>query len=73
MYRAGKTCAKGKTVEPDYKKMVTTDPSEFVVLADYVPSIVQEIRYYSTYNFVGDRSTATRSRSRSSPWRRRAP
>ena len=55
MYRAGKTGAKGKTVEPDYKKMVTTDPSGFVVLADYVPSIVQEIRYYSTYNFVGDR------------------
>ena len=31
------------------------DPSGFVVLADYVPGIVQEIRYYSTYNFIGDR------------------
>ena len=31
------------------------DPSGFVVLADHVPSIVQEIRYYSTYNFIGDR------------------
>ncbi|MBR2305433.1 MAG: M15 family metallopeptidase [Ruminococcus sp.] len=31
------------------------DPSGFVVLADYVPSIIQEIRYYSTYNFIGDR------------------
>ena len=31
------------------------DPSGFVVLADYVPSIVQEIRYYSTYNFIGER------------------
>ena len=31
------------------------DPSGFVVLADYVPLIVQEIRYYSTYNFIGDR------------------
>ena len=31
------------------------DASRFVVLADYVPSIVQEIRYHSTYNFVGDR------------------
>ena len=31
------------------------DASDFVVLADYVPSIVQEIRYHSTYNFVGDR------------------
>ena len=31
------------------------DPSGFVLLADYVPSIVQEIRYYSSYNFIGDR------------------
>ena len=31
------------------------DASRFVVLADYVPSIIQEIRYHSTYNFVGDR------------------
>ena len=31
------------------------DPSGFVLLADFVPQIVQEIRYYSTYNFIGDR------------------
>ncbi len=31
------------------------DPSGFVLLADYVPQIIQEIRYYSTYNFIGDR------------------
>ena len=31
------------------------DPSGFVVLADYVPGIVQEIRYYSSYNFIGER------------------
>ena len=31
------------------------DPSAFVLLADYVPGIIQEIRYYSTYNFVGER------------------
>ena len=31
------------------------DPSGFVLLADYVPHIVQEIRYYSTYNFIGER------------------
>ena len=31
------------------------DASDFVVLADYVPSIVQEIRYHSTFNFIGDR------------------
>ena len=31
------------------------DPSGFVVLADHVPGIVQEIRYHSTYTFIGDR------------------
>lgn len=31
------------------------DPSGFVLLAEYVPGIIQEIRYYSTYNFIGDR------------------
>ena len=39
----------------DYKTKVTMDPSGFVLLADLVPGIVQEIRYYSTYNFVGER------------------
>ena len=39
----------------DYKEKVTMDPSGFVLLADYVPGIIQEIRYYSTYNFIGDR------------------
>ena len=31
------------------------DASGFVLLSDYIPSIVQEIRYFSTYNFIGDR------------------
>lgn len=39
----------------DYEKQVTMDSSGFVLLADYVPAIIQEIRYYSTYNFIGDR------------------
>ena len=39
----------------DYKTDLTMDPSGFVLLADFVPQIVQEIRYYSTYNFIGDR------------------
>ena len=38
-----------------YRSDLTLDPSGFVVLADYVPHIVQEIRYYSTYNFIGER------------------
>ena len=39
----------------DYKSVVTSDPSGFVLLSDYVPGVIQEIRYFSTYNFIGDR------------------
>ena len=39
----------------DAEKRSTMDPSGFVVLADKVPSVVQEIRYHSTYNFIGER------------------
>ncbi len=34
---------------------ITLDSSDFVVLADYDPYIIQEIRYHSTYNFIGER------------------
>ena len=33
----------------------TKDPSGFVLLSDYVPQVIQEIRYFSTYNFIGER------------------
>ncbi|MBE5958021.1 MAG: peptidase M15 [Lachnospiraceae bacterium] len=36
-------------------KHLTMDSSGFVLLADFVPNIIQEIRYYSTYNFIGER------------------
>ena len=39
----------------DYQREAQMDASGFVLLSDYVPSIVQEIRYFSTYNFVGER------------------
>ncbi|MBQ3275784.1 MAG: M15 family metallopeptidase [Oscillospiraceae bacterium] len=39
----------------DFTKKPAMDPSGFVLLADFIPHIVQEIRYYSTYNFIGDR------------------
>ena len=39
----------------DYRKKVTMDASGFVLLSDYVPAVIQEIRYFSTYNFVGER------------------
>ena len=35
----------------DQEKM----PQGFVVLSDVIPDVIQEIRYHSTYNFVGTR------------------
>ena len=39
----------------DYEKEVLMNSSGFVLLSDHVPGIIQEIRYFTTYNFVGDR------------------
>lgn len=33
----------------------SSDASGFVMLTDVVPDAVQEIRYYTPYNFVGER------------------
>ena len=44
-----KACAKTDDVK------LSADSSDFVLLSDIVPDAIQEIRYYSTYNFVGDR------------------
>ncbi len=40
---------------PADKTTPEADASGFVLLADVVPDAIQEIRYYTTYNFVGDR------------------
>ena len=37
------------------QKRIEQDASGFVLLSDHVPGVVQEIRYFSTFNFVGDR------------------
>ena len=39
----------------DFKKAAETDCSHFALISDYIPAVVQEIRYFSTYNFVGER------------------
>ena len=41
--------------ERNYQREVELNTSGFVLVSDYVPAVIQEIRYYSTYNFVGDR------------------
>lgn len=47
------TVTKTETSEDGVK--LSGDASDFVVLAEEVPDVILEIRYYSTYNFVGDR------------------
>ena len=42
------------TVGEDGIKL-SNDSSDFVLLSEAVPDAILEIRYYSTYNFVGDR------------------
>ena len=42
-------------MEKDYQRVVEKNTADFVLVSDYVPAVIQEIRYYSTYNFVGDR------------------
>ena len=37
------------------KAKMSDDASGFVLLTDAVPDAILEIRYYSTYNFIGDR------------------
>lgn len=44
----------GETVSADGVKL-SADASGFVLLSEAVPDAILEIRYYSTYNFVGDR------------------
>ena len=41
--------------ESDDDIKLSSDSSDFVLLSDAVPDAILEIRYYSTYNFVGSR------------------
>ena len=42
-----------QSADPDV--ILSDDSSDFVLLSEVVPDAILEIRYYSTYNFVGDR------------------
>ena len=50
---AGLSC--GLAAAEEEEMTFSDDASGFVLLADAVPDAILEIRYYSTYNFVGDR------------------
>lgn len=41
--------------EQEAEIILSDDSSDFVLLSEAVPDVILEIRYYSTYNFVGDR------------------
>ena len=43
------------TVFAEEEMIYSDDASGFVLLSDAVPDAILEIRYYSTYNFIGDR------------------
>ena len=38
-----------KTLAPEM------DSSQFVLISEHIPDVILEIRYYSTYNFIGER------------------
>ena len=42
-------------VTPVRGESISEDSSDFVLLSEVVPDAILEIRYYSTYNFVGER------------------
>jgi len=46
------SCSNDKSPSPIQP---TEDCSQFVTITDVVPDVILEIRYFSTYNFVGDR------------------
>lgn len=41
--------------KPSVKTAPEEDASDFVLVTDVVPDAILEIRYYSTFNFIGDR------------------
>ena len=42
--------------EKEEKKLAPEmDSSQFVLTSEHIPDVILEIRYYSTYNFIGDR------------------
>ncbi len=47
--------AKKAVITSDAEYKYSDDSSDFVLLTEAVPDAILEIRYYSTYNFIGDR------------------
>ncbi len=48
-------CSTKQTSDSESNALPEADSSDFVTLAEAVPDAILEIRYYSTYNFIGSR------------------
>ena len=53
--RKGLTLEEYMTETTQQRSVSPEDARGFVVLSEIVPDIITEVRYYTTYNFVGDR------------------
>ena len=46
---------KGRSCAPDTAVIPEEDASAFTLITDVIPEAILEIRYYSSFNFIGDR------------------
>ena len=48
-------CATACNKDEEVKLAPEMDSSQFVLISEHIPDVILEIRYYSTYNFIGER------------------
>ena len=48
-------CATACSKDEEVKPTPEMDSSQFVLISEHIPDVILEIRYYSTYNFIGER------------------
>lgn len=53
--KVNKTISNEEMINNESGYKLSSDSSDFVLLSEVIPDAILEIRYYSTYNFVGDR------------------
>lgn len=55
LYFIGTAYSNQTDTDAEKERKLSNDSSDFVVVSDVVPDVILEIRYYSNYNFVGER------------------
>lgn len=48
-------CTTACSKDQEKKLAPEMDSSQFVLISEHIPDVILEIRYYSTYNFIGER------------------